>query len=57
MSEHSAENDAPCPVPECEGGYIRLPVVVERTMYGHTEKFVEFDSYQCEGEFQVGMVR
>ena len=40
---HSAE----CDVPECEGGYVRLPVVYEEVLYGHTEKFVRFEYVTC----------
>lgn len=43
----NAEKEAPCPVPECDGGYIRVPLIVERTMFDHRERFVEFDSIPC----------
>lgn len=48
MTEHTAENDAACPVPECSDGYVRVPVISERVMYGHTERFAAFEDFQCD---------
>lgn len=44
----SGEQDAPCPVPECANGYVRVSLIVERTAYGHGEKFVRFEDFQCD---------
>lgn len=36
-----------CPVPECSGGYVRVPEFFEEVVYGHVEKYVRFIEVQC----------
>lgn len=54
MSEQSkdstptAEKTQPCPVPECNDGYVRVPIVVQRRHYGTTETFARMDDIQCD---------